>query len=329
MEGRREGKGYCVRKKGWGIKDQGVMGIKWRRCRILVCCLLNPSHSVLDVVEQWESWCWRIEAVSERDELGDRWRKVERGNCRNQSCFLHTPLCLLPLSLSFLCIFLFPPSPPSLSLPFFSSSPSCSFSKVQAVWQKKITKDSALKFETFWNRFWDPTEHYREIKRSAQAAHLKLLDPADEEFCVFFCLSCFSISLIPFIQKFSERMFLSFSSFWTLVMQDSSWRATLSWRAAQASFHSTSFLAVDEVSVCFHPRCWFFVDLVFLCEVVVELSYLCFMPIFLESDLFFGRAASRSSCTVADCSSWFVGCCWLSAVLSQLMLAVKGNTNVN
>lgn len=133
MEGRREGKGYCVRKKGWGIKDQGVMGIKWRRCRILVCCLLNPSHSVLDVVEQWESWCWRIEAVSERDELGDRWRKVERGNCRNQSCFLHTPLCLLPLSLSFLCIFLFPPSPPSLSLPFFSSFPSCSFSKVQAV----------------------------------------------------------------------------------------------------------------------------------------------------------------------------------------------------
>lgn len=152
MEGRREGKGYCVRKKGWGVKDQGVMGIKWRRCRILVCCLLNPSHSVLDVVEQWESWCWRIEAVSERDELGDRWRKVERGNGRNQSCFLHAPLCFLPLSLSFLCIFLFPPSPPSLSLPFFSSSPSSSFSKVQAVWQKKITKDSALDFETFWNQ---------------------------------------------------------------------------------------------------------------------------------------------------------------------------------
>lgn len=73
----------------------------------------------------------------------------------------------------------------------------------------------------------------------------------------------------------------------------------------------------------------FFVDLVFLCEVVVALSYLCFMPIFLDGDLFFGRAASLSSCTVADCSSWFVGCCWLSAVLSQLMLAVKGNTNVN
>lgn len=327
MEGRREGKGYCVRKKGWGVKDQGVMGIKWRRCRILVCCLLNPSHSVLDVVEQWESWCWRIEAVSERDELGDRWRKVERGGIKVAfstllcaSSLFHCLSSAFSSSLHLPQVFLSLSSPPLLPAPFL---------KCKLFDKKEITKDSALKFETFWNRFWDPTEHYREIKRSAQAAHLKLLDPADEEFCAFFCLSCFSISLIPFIQKFSERMFLSFSSFWTLVMQDSSWQATLSWRAAQASFHSTSFLAVDEVSVCFHPRCWFFVDLVFLCEVVVEPSYLCFMPIFLDSDHFFGRAASRSSCTVADCSSWFVGCCWLSAVLSQLMLAVKGNTNVN
>lgn len=297
-------------------------------------------------MEQWESWCWRIEAVSERDELGDRWRKVERGNGRNQSCFLRAPLCLFPLHfplpsispksfssflflLSFLLLFLHllrflifvprPPPAPFLTYKLFD--------------KKNPTKDSALNFETFWNRLlgsnrtlsWNQTISSGCAPEAVGSCWWRVL-------CLFLPLLLFHLtdSLHPEILRENASLvllLLDFGYAGFLLPSDVILKSSTGVVPFCFFSHGGRGPCVlwSEVLV-FHR---FFVDLVFLREVVVELSYLCFMPIFLDSDLFFGRAASLSSCTVADCSSWFVGCCWLSAVLSQLMLAVKGNTNVN